>query len=163
MRKVFWGLLALFIFCLGCRQNIKKFDCEKLVKVEITDSSFKKILTEYIKAYNFNGKGIYLATIIRSNDTVKYYVDVSFTEQNLNTKLKHPPYYFYDIISDRVVIVHTKYEDYLKPIHVKFDCDTMLSKYFDDDTVFRWREVYLLEFAKWQDVITKKDVQFYPY
>jgi hypothetical protein len=139
------------------------------VKIEITDSCFKKVLKDYIKAFHFEGKGVYLATVIRTSDTVKYLVDIPFTEQNLNTILKNPPYYFYDTISNRIVIVNTKYEEFIKPIYEKYDCDTVLSKYFDHDTIFRWREVYLIEFSKYKDTITKQDtitkkvVQFYPY
>ena len=169
MRRVFLYVFLLCLFCSGCKPKKNEKGCNKLVKIEIIDSCFKKVLTDYIKVFHFEGKGVYLATVSRTFDTVKYFVDISFTEQNLNTKLKNPPYYFYDIISNRIVIVNTKYEEYIKPIYEKYDCDTVLSKYLDHDTIFRWREVYLIEFSKYQDTITKqvaitkKVVRFYPY
>ena len=163
MRRVFYYVFMLCLFCLGCKQKKNELGCDKLVKIEITDSCFKKILTDYIKAFPFKGKGVYLATIISSDDSVKYYVTTAFSEQDIKILLKQPAYYFYDTISQRIVIISTKFEKYLKPIYEKYDCDTLLSKYFDSQTTGGWKEVYLIEFAKSQDTITRKVVQFDPF
>jgi hypothetical protein len=155
-----------FVFCLlwlGCSHKTNNSNCEKLVKVEITDSCFNNILTDYIKAFPFDGKGIYLATIKSSNDTIKYYVSTVFTEQDINTLLKKTPYYFYDIINQRVVIIDTKFEKHFEPKCVKYDCDTVLKKYYDYQNIGSHREVYLVEFTKFADTLTKRAVYFDPF
>ena len=163
MRFRLFYFLIICLSWIGCAQNTNSLDCKNLEKVEITDSCFINILKDYIKAFPFEGKGIYLATIKKSGDTVEYYVTTVFTKEELSTVLKNPPYYFYNLINNRIVIIDTKFEKYIKPGYVKFDCDTLLTKYYNTQEKSGWREVYCIEFKSFSDTITRKAIQFDPF
>jgi hypothetical protein len=156
-----------FIVCLlliGCELKTEKQDCNKLIKIEITDSCFNRELSKYIEAFPFNGKGVYLSTIKSSNDTIKYYVTAIFTEQDLSTVLNGIPYYLYDTINQRIVIIYTKFEKHFENKYSKYECDTILYKYFDYSTnAALHKEVYCGEITKFEDTIIRKIIHFNPF
>jgi len=164
MKKIFY---VSYIFCflsISCNQKTNNSCHEKLVKIEITDSCFKSILTDYIEAFPFNGKGIYFTTIKSSIDTTKYFIDVIFTEQDLDIALKGVPYYNYDIINQRIIIIYTKFEKHLENKFAVYECDTILNKYFDNtpDAALH-NNVYRIEFTKLKDTITRKVIRYDPF
>lgn len=155
------GIFFICILCFSCVQKANITERGNLIKVNITDTCIKGILTKYIKSYPFDGKGVYLVKIRNFNDSVKYYVGMAFTEQQIATVLKEIPYYFYDIVNQRAVIVTTKLEKFIEPQNCVFDSDTVFQRFYDESLINR--DVYFMEFTKTAGKVDSKVVYFDPY
>jgi hypothetical protein len=155
------SILFICILCFSCVHKANITETGNLVKVNITDTCIKGILTEYIKSYPFDGKGIYLVNVRNFNDSVKYYVGMAFTEQQITTVLREIPYYFYDIVNQRAVIVTTKLEKFIEPQNCVFDSDTVFQRFYDESLINR--DVYFMEFTKTAGKVDSKVIYFDPF
>lgn len=158
------SLIILFLLPLSCanKTNITHMsDKGGLMRVNLADTCIKAILNDYINVYSFDGKGIYLVNIKNYDDSVKYFVGMAFNEQDLKVFLKNAPYYFYDVMNQRIVIIDTKLEKFFTPQNYVFDSDTILNKYYDNKG--RFREVYFKEFLKVGETVSSKVIHFDPF
>lgn len=153
--------ICLSVLCISCTSKKNSIDKGRLVRINLTDTCIKSILSNYIKTYSFEGKGIYLVNLKNYNDSIKYYVGIAFTEEQVKLILKNAPYYFYEIYNDRAVIIDTKLEWFIKPQNCVFDSDTILQKYYSSD--LKSREVYFMEFTKIGNTISSKVIYFDPF
>lgn len=151
----------LYMISTSCIVKTNKTYKEGLIPISLTDTCAKELLTEYIKAYPFDGKGVYLLNIMNYHDSIKYYIGVAFNQPQTSAFLKSAPYYFYDIINQRIVIVDTKLEKFIKPQNLMFESDTILQKYYDNKVKFR--EIYFMEYKKVSDSLSRKVIYFDPF
>jgi len=147
----------------ACTSNTENYTGKKLFKVNVTDSTLRGIIKDYVRAYSFEGKGVYLVNVNNVNDTTKYYVGTVFTNKNIDLILKNRPYYLYDTISRRIVIIDTKFEEFIEPECFKFDRETILSEFLEPQGSSIKREVYFMEFKKVGYSVSKKVIYFDPF
>jgi hypothetical protein len=148
---------------LSCTSNTENYTGKKLFKVDVTDNTLRGIIHDYTKAYSFEGKGVYLININNVDDTIKYYIGTVFNKKSIDLVLKNKPYYLYDTINRRIVIIDTKLEDFILPDCSQFEKDTILSEFLESNGSRMKREVYFMEFKKVGDSLSRKVIYFDPF
>jgi hypothetical protein len=159
---LFW-LNIIWLFLLSCTSNTENYTGKKLFKVDVTDNTLRGIIHDYTKAYSFEGKGVYLININNVDDTIKYYIGTVFNKKSIDLVLKNKPYYLYDTINRRIVIIDTKLEDFILPDCSQFEKDTILSEFLESNGSRMKREVYFMEFKKVGDSLSRKVIYFDPF
>lgn len=157
-------IVFCFLLCGSCnnRKEIASIS-GRFIKTEISDSGLNNILNNYITDFSFEGKGVYLVNIKNYEDSVKYYVGITFSKQDIDRLLKNPPYFFYSKVKGRTVIIDTKLENFLKPQCTELVSDTILSNYYENSPAWGIREVYFVEFARTGNDFRRKVVYFNPF
>ncbi len=142
-------IVFCFLLCGSCnnRKEIASIS-GRFIKTEISDSGLNNILNNYITDFSFEGKGVYLVNIKNYEDSVKYYVGITFSKQDIDRLLKNPPYFFYSKVKGRTVIIDTKLENFLKPQCTELVSDTILNNYYENSPAWGIREVYFVEFQE---------------
>jgi hypothetical protein len=117
-------VLSYFIVCSvfwTCKSTMEKENPQKLIYATITDSTCRNIIKDYINCYPFDNKGVYIVNIKHIEDTVKLFIGIFFTEKDVNSILNKNPYYFFENINKRIVILDTQLEDFFIPQYIKYD------------------------------------------
>jgi hypothetical protein len=158
------GIVFCYLFCYSCnyKPNIAS-SSGQFIRTEVSDSVLTNILNNYITEFSFDGKGVYLVNIDNYEDSIKYYVGITFSKHDINRLLKDPPYFFYSKIKGRTVIIDTKIESFFKPQCHEFESDTILSNYYDNSPAWGIREVYFVEFTRIGDDLRRKVIYFNPF
>ncbi len=75
-------IVFCFLLCGSCnnRKEIESIS-GRFIKPEISDSGINNILNNYITDFSFDGKGVYLVNIKNYEDSVKYYVGITFSKK----------------------------------------------------------------------------------
>lgn len=163
-RSINIGIVFYCLFCCSCNNRTDIVSSSgRFIKTEISDSGLNNILNDYITEFSFDGKGVYLVNIKNYEDSVKYYVGITFSKQDINRLLKNPPYFFYSKIKGRTVIINTKLENFLKPQCHELASDTILSNYYDNSPAWGIREVYFVEFTRTGNDFRREVVYFNPF
>lgn len=161
MKKIL--LLVLGLCLINCQQNKTVNNSnhnKKMLKVEINDIYYKAILNEYSERYKKISKGVLFSSFIKRGDTVLYWVGMTMQKANIEIIFRNNPYYFYDTINNHIVLFDTKIESFIMPSQLNFTCDTILNKYYtNNSSIF---ETWFMEYSRNDTIIRSKVLKTMP-